>query len=271
MMRILFVATLALLWGCDTRVEPFQESGYHFSFGGVIDASLDTQFVRVNPLREQATVPREPYDVVVSSINLESGEQAVWRDSVFVLQGGTFAHNFWTTERFQVGGTYRFEARWPDGREAYAEVVMPDSAQVVVQTIPFDPVATVNVLGAEKLADLKILYCGRLPGTPLDRISVSLIEQVSKFSGGYTVRVNPFALAEERGIESVQWIRVVAISAGSEWPDFAGVDQETLALPRVYSNVEYGVGYLGAVASTTISWPGFAPQDPACRNLLSRW
>ena len=269
---MVFVLAIVLaLPSCDSSVEPFQESGYYFSIGGVIDASLDTQFVRVNPLRSKAEVDPEPYDIIVTTRDLSSGEEHVWRDSVFVLSDGRYAHNFWSTADFSRGGVYRFTAERPDGLESRAEIALPDTARIVVQTIPFDPIATVNVFGAEKLADLKLIYCASYRGGDIERVDASLIDEVSDFGQGFTVRVNPYALALEIGLGQIYWIRVAAIAAGPEWPDFENIDEETLALPHVYSNVEDGVGYLGGVTSTLVNWPGFAPQAPECVPLLSRW
>lgn len=269
-MRILLLAVVVLLASCDTSVEPFQESGYYFSFGGLIDATVDTQFVRIGPLRDKAVVSPDPYPVTVTSTDLESGEESIWMDSVFVLYDGKVAHNFWSTADFQPGGRYRFTARTAEGRVSTAEVTLPDTAQIVVQTNPFDPVYTINVFRAEKLADLRLMYCGHIPGSGIQRVDVSLIDRVSEFSLGFTARVDPGQIIAELDFDAIVGSRLVAFAVGAEWPEFEELDEESLALPHVHSNVENGIGYLGAVATTTVDWGG-SPTDPRCAKLLDRW
>lgn len=261
------------LAACDTSVEPFQESDRHFSVGGVIDATVDTQFVRLSPLRRSAEGNSSPLEAEVTTTDLVTGEKTVWQDSAFSLIPSGPAHNVWSTFDFQPGHTYHFTVRASDGRESNALVALPESfPDVTIQIPPFSPTATINVTGVEKLADLRMIFCGRLQGGSITRVDVPLIRRTSRFNLGFTVRVEAFEEAERVGLEQVLWIRILAMSAGPEWPDFEDFDEETMALPDVYSNVANGVGFLGGVTSRLAYWPGFmTPVDDACYDLIRRW
>lgn len=273
-LSVAVVALVAVIAGCDTSVDPFQPSDRHFSIGGVIDASADTQFVRVSPLRRTVVVSPDPLDATVTTTDLATGETAVWHDSVFALHPEGITHNFWSAYDFEPGHRYRFEARAADGSASTAEVALPDTfPELVIQIPMFTPTATINVLAVEKLADLRIIFCGReLNSGTIQRFDFSLINRVSQFGGGYTARVEAFDLAQSLDITQVYWIRVLAMAAGPDWPDFAELDEETLALPDTYSNVENGVGYLGGVTSRLAPWPGFRePVEDECNELIRRW
>lgn len=264
---------LMSLAGCDTSVNPIQTSDLNFSVGGVIDASIDTQFVRLTPLRRSAESDPHPLDALISTTDLATGETTVWQDSVFSLFPSGSAHNVWSTFDFEPGHSYRFSARASDGRESNVLVALPDTfPDLTIQIPPFSPTATINVTGVENLADLRLIFCGRELGGNVVRVDVPLIRRVSRFGLGFTVRLEAFEEAERLGLVQVLWIRILAMAAGPEWPDFEEFDEETLALPDVYSNVENGVGYLGGVTSRLAYWPGFRmPADDACYELIRRW
>lgn len=270
----MIVIALGILAGCDTTVDPFQTSTNYFSIGGIIDASADTQFVRLTPLRRKAAISAEPLDALVTTIDLVTGEKAVWHDSVFTLHPDGVAHNVWSTFDFKPGRSYRFEARTPEGGVSSAVVALPDTFPEVVIQIPwFSSMATINALEVENLADLRLIFCGRGVDSPtIQRIDVSLIERASRFQNGFTARVVANEIAESMGLPRVYWIRVLAMAAGPDWPDFDEMDEETLALPDSYSNVENGVGFLGGVTSRLAYWPGFqVPAHEACHDLIRRW
>ena len=271
---VLAFAAAVMTAGCETAVDPFQPSDMYFSIGGVIDASAETQFVRLSPLRRSAVISPDPLDAVVTTTDLSTGETAMWRDSVFALFPSGIAHNAWTTFDFEPGHSYRFEARSPEGGASSVVVELPDTVpEIVIQIPPFSSTATINVLNVEKLADLRLMYCGREAGSALvQRVDIPLIDRASQYLHGFTVRVDAFELAQRNDIEEIYWIRVLAMGAGEEWPEFENVDEETLALAETISNVENGAGYLGGVTSRLADWPGFVePRHEMCYDLLSRW
>jgi hypothetical protein len=270
-MRYAFFIMGMLLAACETSVDPFQESGNYFSLGGIVDASADTQFVRISPLRRSAVPPTE-IDAQVTSIDVLTGQEDVWQDSLFTLFPSGHAHNFWTTFDFEPGKIYRLTAQSPEGRESRARFALPDAfpAPVVQQTIT-DPIPTIIVYDVERLADLRILYCGRSEAGVIHRVDGPLIQEVSRFSGGYTVRVDPISLARRLGVGDILWMRIYAAAAGPDWPDFEDIDDETLAHPHTITNVENGVGFIGGVTSMLVDWPNFTPQHADCIELLRRW
>lgn len=268
------IAVLIVVAGCDTAVDPFQTSTNYFSIGGVIDASADTQFVRVTPLRRKVSIPAEPLDAIVTTTDLVTGETVVWHDSLFTLHMGGVAHNVWSDFDFKPGRSYRFEVSAPEGRVSTAVVALPDTFPEIVIQIPMgSPTATINVPDVEDLADLRIIFCGReSESASIQRVDIPLINRASRYQEGFTTRVAAYDIAATAGLSRVYWIRILAMAAGPDWPDFDQLDGETLALHDSYSNVENGVGFLGGVTSRLAYWPKFqTPGDEACYDLIRRW
>ena len=271
MRYVVLGAIVVLLAACETAVDPFQESGSYFSIGGIVDASADTQFVRISPLRRTA-VPPVDIDALVTSVDVLTGEEGVWQDSLFRLFPSGHAHNFWSTFDFEPGKKYRLTVQSPEGGESRVTFALPDTfPDPIVQQTRTDPIPTLIVYDVERLADLRILYCGRSETGVVRRIDASLIDDVSRFSGGYTLRFDPFSLANSLGVGDILWMRIYAAAAGPDWPEFEVIDDETLAHPHTITNVENGVGFLGGVTSKLVDWPGFTPQQSICVELLRRW
>jgi hypothetical protein len=51
---------LIIAAGCDPTVDSFQENEFHYSLFGILNASADSQFVRVEPLRDGLPALRSP-------------------------------------------------------------------------------------------------------------------------------------------------------------------------------------------------------------------
>jgi hypothetical protein len=239
--------------GCDTSFEPFQESDHYFSVFGYLDASADTQYVRVTPLRNSLVATAGPLDATVTLEDLASGRRTVLRDSAFVFGGRAAVHNYWTTEDVLPGAAYRLTVTRSDGAATTATIRIPDTfpdPQVVAE--PFRPIV-IRARGVERLADIRMVY--RL----LERFSgrratyeVSYLTDASRTAEAFVVFLNTerdFQQIQTRYGQGVQIesAHVVVGAAGPDWPDLTEIDLETLALADVVSNVEHGVGFVGGV------------------------
>ncbi|MGI9175750.1 MAG: hypothetical protein ACR2GR_10580 [Rhodothermales bacterium] len=120
-------ALLALFAACSSELEPFTEStDAPFALYGYLDASADTQFVRVSALRQTAGIGDDPLHAEVMLTNLGSGEQVVWRDSLLRLDDGTKARLFYAPLRVDVGAAYRLDVRrTTDGAATRATTEVP--------------------------------------------------------------------------------------------------------------------------------------------------
>jgi hypothetical protein len=107
------LATVVLLAGCDQTFEPLQETDRVFSIYGYLEATADTQWIRVMPIRASIFSGPDPIDAVVTRENLANGRTLQLRDSLFSFRpfdpAGEDLHafNFSTTERIEPGGSYR--------------------------------------------------------------------------------------------------------------------------------------------------------------------
>jgi hypothetical protein len=131
--RNLLPALLLGLTACSDTFDPIDHSGPPFSIFGVLDASADTQWIRVNGLRSTLLPSTAPSGFAVTLENLGQGRVIQLRDSAmpFVNMLGSepaYAHDFWTAERLQPGASYRFRAR-ADSAVAESIVEIPRDFQ----------------------------------------------------------------------------------------------------------------------------------------------
>ncbi len=264
-LRCLLLFSFALcVVGCESSFDPIQESTRYFSIFGYLDASADTQFVRVSPLRDTVVIAdARPLDAVVTLEHLASGRVTVWKDSVFTYPGGLLAHNFWSVERIEPGETYLFRVERADGNASTVEVTLPDSFPDPTLQIPrFDPLWYLTVLDVERLADLRMIYVvhDELRNTFIE-VPVSYLEFASAFTGGFAAVVDPRKdmerVRQALGILSpmISDIKIFAAAGGPGWPQFFKLDDELVALPDAVSNVQQGVGFLGGVMTRKFSPP----------------
>ncbi len=262
--------TLLVLAGCETSFDPFvQSQDRYFSIGGYLDAAADTQFVRIAPLRMQFEVQLADLDAVVRLTHLASGESTVWRDSLFQI-GPVSAHNFWSAEPLRNGETYLFSVERSDGSASTATVTLPEAITEPLLCTIFDENSLTDppvfvLQDVDRLAELEMIYDLRLRTDPLDAVrshGISYKGPSRRTSYGQAYVTNVFddlnTIAVRNSYAPLDLIllrvRVRVAAAGPDWPD-PSLDLETLALPGVVSNVENGLGYLGGVATRTVSWP----------------
>lgn len=261
-----YCCCLLLLTGCDEPFQPLQENGLApFSIYGYLDASADTQWLRVTPLREQLDTPAEIPDMHVTLTDLESGNSDVMNDSLFRLIQGFNALNMWSAMDIEPGRTYCVRAERPD--EAFSQVTV---------TIPEDfPTPVLRTIGLhkssgdlflkdlERVADVQTIW--RIEG---DIFAIPYRFRVRNYDpAGYDYIVNLSALYDVKQMfvdapppwpqdilqrDDVQR-QVFIASAGPEWiEDIASLDDLVYALPEELSNVENGIGYVVGIVSKTI-------------------
>ncbi|MCW9705406.1 hypothetical protein [Fodinibius salsisoli] len=110
---VLFAAiAFSVVIGCSNTFEPLQENDqYHFSIYGYLDASADTQWVRVMPVRDSLYFSPRPLDAEVTLENVATGQSVVMNDSLFSPLQGVYVYNFWTKMKLEPEQTYRLTAR----------------------------------------------------------------------------------------------------------------------------------------------------------------
>ncbi len=261
----LVFAAVLLAAGCDdTGFDPFQESDFNYSIAGFLDGGLDTQFVRVTPVRDSIALAPGALDATVTLEHLASGQKTIWKDSVFSFQAAgeptpNIAHNFWSDEPLEPLATYRMAVTRSDGAMSWATVTLPD-------TFP-DPIiegSIIKMRGIERLADVVLTYrIQELIGGKIVTKTTSYLPSVFPMGDQWWVRIDIGADQNEVSLRffgaptQILSLKVTVAAAGPDWPDLVAIDDQTLALPNVVSNVEEGIGFLGGIISKTFFWPGF--------------
>lgn len=283
---ILCIAACWLFAGCETSFDVFRESDAYFSMFGFLDASADTQWVRVAPLQDTMTTDTRPLDVRFAMTRLSTGHRVDWQDSLFQFVTGSLAHNVWTVETIHPLETYKLEAVRADGATSIAMVTVPDSfPDPLLSVHPFSlinlPVSG-NVcarsfeisISVEHLAALEVTYHVPTRQGSLSSFSESYILKAEQLENGAYVVSVPWVQDLERltvrdpdiGINELLQLAAVDLfvaSAGPNWPDNA-LDDETLALPGVVTHIENGFGFVGGVVSKRLNIPIGDFRDSSC-------
>lgn len=267
--KVLFVTICCLLiaTGCEENFVPFKENNdYFFSIYGYLDASVDTQWVRVSPAREQLEMPPEVPDMQVTLEHLENGNTVVMNDSLFSENGGHFL-NFWTTMDIENGQTYRLKAERPDGASSQATVTIPEEistprVQRVTRFFGEPPAYRIYITDVDQLVDIRTRWYLRIAGEN-EIISFSHrneVEKISAYGGSYSVSVVPEEELDEIRTQTLgdSYIQVLhkqfyVASGGPEWKEeISSTDDLVYALPGGISNVENGLGYMVGIDSKSV-------------------
>jgi hypothetical protein len=262
---------------CDESFEPFAPSEIAFSVFGYLDASADTQWIRVMPMRHLKVTSQDAIGATVTLENLGTGRIIELRDSLFrysspsdpdLFAEGAYLHNFWSLEDIEPGAAYRFSAR-RDGKEpAEAVVEIPGDYGVEVainQSRARGETDELRITGVKHLPFLTTATyffddCGssmtrtRHEGRSADdETHVIAIEKP---------RVTPRI---DCGLPVVPNWELWIVGSEAEWPA-SGYSASGLGESGWTSNVTNAVGFLGGILTKVIPYEhcrfqgGGAPQ-----------
>ncbi len=275
---LLCAVLLSLFLGaCEESVNPILESNQQFTLFGTLDMELDTQYVRVIPIRPTlAGAVREPLKVTFTSTDLVAGDVITWRDSLVNFSDGSFGHVFYSPLLLRPGHTYRIEVRTPDsGVVTSAETTVPAEPQPVVM-----PESVQFILTTQLRASQQILWQGiakqpyrieqwyrfftianfgfqdiRLPYVPINgpaegqadtwEITLNLVRDRDTMET--FIELNPSTSLAGLGLR-------LTLLDGAFVPPGGAFDLEVLAQPGTLSNVENGFGFVGSVGRFSVEW-----------------
>ena len=147
---------------CEELVDSANRSEFGFTVYGVINPTADSQAVRVFPIEALLDVTRpEPIDALVTSVDLTTGEEHEWRDSLTWFNGNVFGHVFWKQFRAEYEHSYRLEILRSDGVRASVSTTVPPLVEPVVEEPDpdiFDLMTLVSWTGAPQLIDIRVTY-----------------------------------------------------------------------------------------------------------------
>jgi len=266
--------TFIALTACNEPFNPIQQNDqYPFSIHGYLDASQDTNWVRITAVRDSLFMDTPvPIDAVVTLEHLESGHTVTMNDSLFQYYPGTsYAYNYWTDMNIEPEQAYRLTVRRSDGAEGYAEVTLPPEFPqpiILPGTSRFQTDIRLQIHNVQHLADVLVIYdlilhypdLGDVPYVYTSRhLADTLrgsysIKQVSIDTNPHFLAITGLILCYECSYTIVKR-EIKVSSAGPDWLPFTNLDKNLISLPEGTSNVEGGTGYLIGVVSNTIEWP----------------
>lgn len=256
-----------ILTSCNESFVPLEDrSDSPFSMYGFLDASADTQWVRIIPVRPQLDSPPEIPEMTVTIKNMETGKFAEMRDSLFQLRQGFNIVNSWSTMDILPEQTYQLKGELPNGSMSTVRVTTPeDFPEPNIDDFRGGCSGSMKLSGIESLADVKSVwriqfYFGsredlRVISIPYRRKVLDLRE------GNYSVYIDTnrelSTIADETLTtpDSLEVLsrKIFVASAGPEWnEDLTSLEQLEYTLPQINSNVENGVGYMIGIVSKTI-------------------
>lgn len=272
------------LAGCDTTFAPFESlDNVHFTVYGYLDASADTQYVFVTPIRQQAGIAPAPLEAVVTLTQTRTGMVTPWQDSLVTGPEGLPRHLFWSAVPLEPGETYRFTVTGSDGIVSQALVPLPSDVPLPLlddgaspgnpapraQSLTFSP--TVG-----ELAYLEITYYLRFADTPFEpsqRLTVSYGDRVRRFGDHLGLSFDAYGdvlrVAPPRSCPTADSVVAVIVAALPGWPRFEAYPPERLALPETADNLDGGFGFLGGVVSKRMVLPLrgiFASNSRVCQQ-----
>lgn len=269
--RTLIVLALLSLGGCDADVTAVTGTERPFSIYGVLSPDLAMQKALVYPI-EGTLQPRgaESLDAVVQSVDVVSGEERIWVDSLVVDSAGLTEHVFQASFRAEYGHTYRLSVTRSDGAASFVETRVPPRTEVTtgaathlpgIVTLPAriegDAPRLLKIVvayqigfvpfgGAPELLEVPLAYDGRQNRTAFGwEIPIDLKGDFDRLQSA-AVRASGSTLDQNYGVR-VEGIRLRLIVASEAWDPPGGVfDPEVLVQAGTMTNVENGYGFVAA-------------------------
>jgi hypothetical protein len=262
--RSLLAALLATVvgTGCDATFRPIEPAELQYSVFGVLDVAMDTQWIRVTPIRPLVTEPPAPLPARVTLENLETGRVIELKDSIFQFDyvdpglesEGLFLHNFWTTEPIEPGATYRFAVRGDDGRssETTIEIPPPYEVEVWIRQAQTPLPSLFHFVGLKHVALIGITrYFTDNCGVGVERVSFTntAIDSVNHRIPAAPLlqsRVNCGPPGPPGGSEF--WVA----GSGAPWPRGDAFLTRRLNVPEEWSEISRSVGFVGGIFTKVV-------------------
>jgi hypothetical protein len=299
--------TLALLvlgvgTGCEDAFEPFKSSDQRFSIFGYLNATADTQWIRVTPLRQSVFTSPGKLDVTVTLEDMGTGATTELHDSIFRYQAAgnvegaaaSWAHNYWTDAPIRFGATYRLSVVAGDGGTATAIASVPDELpEIVIETrvvtsgrttaeryylrvqVEHMPlVQVIHYVAAHAPADLPGTFtnCPFAPEIPRVYPIRQPVPQTTAVGAATEVEISKTLQPRllETGTSPASCVvnrrEVLIASPGFEWPTGTQFSASAPALGAVPATVDGGVGFVGGLITRTAPFENCTVRPVAAGN-----
>lgn len=269
LLSLLLLLLIALQSGCDPSFAPIQNNDQYYSIFGYLNASADTQFVRIEELRDSLFMDAPAHlNVKVTLTDITTGQSTQMHDSLFHYPDGD-AHNFYSTMEIHPKETYRLEVKNGNANTS-AQVEIPDTFPEPVLKNSSSALTVVEVQDIDRLIEAKAVYYTYLNCRPnsnncpdhpyvLRSAFAHLRDTVHTNDGAIQVRFDQGTdmqkiedgYPEGRTFTLVK-VNMIVAAGNPDWPDFLNLDEETTAHPDTATNINGGSGLLGGIVSDTV-------------------
>mgnify|MGYP000265213502 CR=1 FL=1 len=271
-MLLAIICMAVLFTGCDPAFNPIQHNDRYFSVFGYLNASADTQFVRIEKLRDgRATDSPLELDAEVTLSNISTGQTVAMQDSIFEYYQQGRAHNFYTTMDIHPNQKYRLEINGKEGASS-VEVEVPDLFPEPTVLANDENRTSVKMHDINRLISVKTIFytCSGKTGCgckkPIRYTYSHLRDTLQMNDGSVKAKVN--LLKEKKAIATnypamdsnpnvikyyITKYDVGVAGGNAGWPNYLDLNPEEVALPEVATNINNGVGYLGGIVSDTLN------------------
>lgn len=287
MRQISLLTSLLSLWllaSCDeVTVNPIVESNQYYTVLGYLNMGAQVHYVRVVPLRGTVTQPDTPdRSAKVRTTDLNTGEQVAWRDSLVTLSDGKPAIVYYARFYVQDNHLYKLEVIRPDGKITSAETLVPQRSPLTFSSISVSPRIGFTSIYTQTLTytslseipyDVEVwyrYYNGH--NQPFTDVKMryqdvygrkgSLVDGKFQVTINYTedkVQMERKEIYNPTGA-TLYGVGIRLIRLDDTWKAPNGVwDPEVIAQPNVFTNVNNGFGYFGAVGQFDREW--ILPDD----------
>jgi len=262
-------SVVLLMGGCNEEFQPIQENDkYYFSMYGFLDASADTQKIRISPARDSFETPAiiPEFDITIEHHN--TGEMIPMFPILEFVPGGNAVLNAWTPLKIEPSSSYTIEAKRPDGMRSWVTIDIPDDFPTPVfiedRSVTRPRMNRVIVQGVDNIADFYTRWYVRLSNKEVETFTFHYrneAEYTSGYNEAYVVRFSEEL--ERKDIEQslatsnvdVLHRQIFIATAGSDWiEDIEEMDDLEYALPEGINNVEDGLGYVIGIVSKLIPY-----------------
>jgi hypothetical protein len=277
-----------VLAACDESFGPIAPSELGFSVFGYLDASADTQCIRVMPIRPLKVTSQDAFAATVTLEHLGTGRIIELRDSLFRFSSyldpalgseGQYVHNFWTLEDIEPGASYRFSARREGKEPAEAVVEVPRDYEVEVAIMQFPDYLSSDSLQITRVKHVPFVVmlvdfsdaCGM--GVARKQYKTSSADDEA-----HVTAISRFAFPARPGcgVPEIKNWRLWIVGSEAAWPVRAEYSPRGLGESGRTSNVTNAVGFVGGVLTKLIPYEncGFqsagAPVPDYCRLRYNR-
>ena len=159
-LRIQALAVLLVLAGCDNAIET-PSSLNTYTLWGALDPTSDVQSVRVIRVADTLVArTAAPLPVTVASVDLSTGTETPWRDSVVTFRDQSIGHVYHAAFRPDYGGRYRIIVRRDAGSDVTAETTVPPAVTPMILPTDINLGVRAPILwsGAPQLSRLNVTY-----------------------------------------------------------------------------------------------------------------